>query len=427
MRRAVIALPVLALASLFNVGCEAADPATTEVVFEAEQKIVGGSPDTTHKAVVALFDEDQGGACSGTIIAKSGGTGWILTAAHCTGMDVAVQANDYSDCFVGGNPGCEAVYEVVGDTVHPNYNGNAGDGYDFRVLTISGAAGAPVIPAATSPDGLGLGDPIEAVGYGITSANNQNNTLRRHVTEEVGQLLSLIIAADQTDGTGSCSGDSGGPIINNGKVVGVTSYGDQDCTQFGAYGRVATVYNSFIAPIVGQQVELTCNDCYQASLQGSGSCSSDYNACAGSQDCIDLNECFDACGNSQTCFGGCIEDHPTGWTLYQNMVNCGCDACATECASECAGSSSSSSSSSSSNSTNSSSSAGGAGGAGGSGNGGSGNGDGDGDGDGDGGGDAADDSSTCTISAPSSSGAGTHLALAFGLLAGVLGARRRRR
>jgi uncharacterized protein (TIGR03382 family) len=45
----------------------------------------------------------------------------------------------------------------------------------------------------------------------------------------------------QTDGKGKCSGDSGGPsfatIDGVTKVVGITSFGDQDCSQFGADTR----------------------------------------------------------------------------------------------------------------------------------------------------------------------------------------------
>ena len=43
-------------------------------------------------------------------------------------------------------------------------------GYDFRILTVAGAANAPVIPPAQNPDGISNGVQIEAVGYGETLA-----------------------------------------------------------------------------------------------------------------------------------------------------------------------------------------------------------------------------------------------------------------
>ena len=146
MRKVVLAGSALFSTVLLAItGCEVEESRPVEAVVESEAAIVGGTPDTTHSAVVALFDQDQGSACSGTIIAKSGGTAWILTAGHCEGMDFALQADDSEDCFQQNNQ-CEAVYQVVNDTPHPNWNGDPGQGYDFRVLQISGAAGAE--PAA---------------------------------------------------------------------------------------------------------------------------------------------------------------------------------------------------------------------------------------------------------------------------------------
>ena len=50
-----------------------------------------------------------------------------------------------------------------------------------------------------------------------------------------------LLCFNQTDTKGKCSGDSGGPsfAMINGKqtVVGVTSFGDQNCQQFGADTR----------------------------------------------------------------------------------------------------------------------------------------------------------------------------------------------
>jgi MYXO-CTERM domain-containing protein len=342
-------LLTLCAAPLVLLACHEPVPPAEENVAANESEIVGGTIDTMTKAVVFLLDE-QGSACSGTIIAKSGGTAWVLTAAHCQGMDYAIQADDYEDCFGNGNSGCEAVYPVVEDTVHPSYNGDASQGYDFRILEISGAAGAPVIPAATSPDGVSAGSDVIAVGYGATSGGNSSNSLRRRVTEEVSEIYvnPPLLLADQTDGTGSCSGDSGGPILFNGTVVGVTSFGDQNCTQFGGYGRVQAVYNAFIAPIIGQPGgEITCDDCFNSSQQPSGACGGAYDACVNNQDCIDFADCITPC-STDACIQTCIDQHPTGTDLYIAIVDCGCNACSTECAEECGGSSSSSTTNSSS-------------------------------------------------------------------------------
>jgi MYXO-CTERM domain-containing protein len=341
MRRILLTLASFSPLLLLPLACAVEeDTQDTEKVQTREDEIIGGTADTTTKAVVWLYDENQGASCSGTIIAKNGSTAWVLTAGHCNGMDYVVQADDYEDCFQQGNSGCEAVYDVTQDQAHPSWNGDAGSGYDFRILTISGAANAPVIPPAQNPDGISIGSSILAVGYGATPGNN---SLRRRVTETVEELYGNppLIWADQTDGTGSCSGDSGGPVLYNNTVVGVTSFGDQNCTQYGAYGRVQAVYSSWIAPIIGGVVMPNCDDCFGSAVQPNGACGSQATACTNNQDCNDLLTCFGPCTTDQ-CFQDCINQHPTGWNLYSAVIDCGCTACATECAAECGGSSSSS-------------------------------------------------------------------------------------
>ncbi|MBL9026884.1 MAG: trypsin-like serine protease [Myxococcales bacterium] len=342
MRRTLLAVASFSPLLLLPVACsvEPSPDAPEERVAERDDSIIGGTADTTHKAVMWLYDEDQGGSCSGTVIAKNGGTAWVLTAGHCEGIDFVIQANNYETCFNNNDPNCEAVYQVTADQAHPSWNGDAGNGYDFRILTISGAANAPVIPAAQNPDGLSPGSPIEAVGYGITP---NNNSIRRHVTETVDQLYGTppLIMADQTDGTGSCSGDSGGPVLFNGNVVGVTSFGDQNCTQYGAYGRVQAVYSTWIAGIIGGVVMPNCDDCFNSATQPNGACGSQYTACGNNQDCVDFATCINAC-TTDSCIQGCVNAHPTGYDLYVAIIDCGCSACASECANECGGSSSSS-------------------------------------------------------------------------------------
>ncbi len=341
MRRILLAVATLCPTIVLPIACAVEPPPgeSEEQVAQRDDEIIGGTVDTTTDAVVFLFDNNQGAACSGTIIAKNGSTAWVLTAGHCNGMDYVIQADDSDDCFGQGNSGCQAVYDVVDDDPHPNWNGNAGNGYDFRVLRISGAANAPVIPIATNPDGLANGSPIVAVGYGITPSQN---SLRRRVTESVDgfQANPPLVYADQTDGTGSCSGDSGGPILFNNTVVGVTSFGDQNCTEYGAYGRVQSVA-SWIGGITGQAVEETCDDCFLSSIQSNGACGSQANACTSNQDCLDLLDCFDAC-STNACYQTCINQHPTGWGLYEAIVDCYCAACSGPCADECSGGSSSS-------------------------------------------------------------------------------------
>lgn len=428
MRRLVLSLAFTAAVSGMLVGCEVEAPGVPaeEQTKSDQNHILGGSPDTVNDAVVLVLGGNS--ACTGTIIAKNGSTGYVLTAAHCVGMDYVVMDDDMS-CL--NNNSCDAIWEVNLDQVHPNYNANdIGAGYDFRMLRFSGAnASTPVIPPATSPDGVGVGSMTEMVGYGLTE--NGETDLRMHVTQPVDQLDSFFLAWDQNNGSiGTCSGDSGGPAIFNGKVVAVTSFGDQGCQDIGVSGRVTLVYNDFIAPFIGGQVVETCDSCFDSEVQQpTGECADEVNACLEPEtsQCAQLNECYNGC-NTAACYDGCDADHPAGVPVFNAIITCWCNTCADVCEEQCDGGSTNTVTvSSTGNGMMTTSGMGGATGAGGEGNGATSS---DGGSNGEGGG-AEDDGvadGPCDCATAGSNG-GSSSGAAFGLaaLAMVLGAARRRR
>lgn len=363
------------------------------------QPIIGGTADNVNHATVALAPQGSEAICSGTIIAKNGSTGYVLTAAHCIKGDphaagfpanapppiaVVLQANDYINCFQGqGNPAlCDAVYSVTGVQVHPGFptsqipqSQSIVD--DFAIITFAGAnSGTPVVPPASS-DGLGVGQNLELSGYGLTSYPNGFTTQRRHVTTPVSQLFGLQIVFDQTNGKGSCNGDSGGPaykvIGGQQQVVGVTSFGDQGCTQIGVYGRVQAVYNDFIAPIIGGAVMETCDSCTLSAVNQGGACYGNVQACLGDTSCKALYDCLAVCAaNDNTCVQNCANaSNQAAIDMFNGIFQCSnCTACSAYCPqTQCGGATTTTTSTGSGNSsgtvTPATSGAGGAGGAGG--------------------------------------------------------------
>ena len=154
--------------SVLTVGLCAALAACSSVDVPADNgmgavgsPIVGGSPDTTHSAVVALLMEGaQGtaGACTGTIVKKDGSVGYVLTAAHCVNTlkpYAVVEANDYAapSAFV---------YKVLDYKFHPDYSATT-DPEDVAVVRILGVtADTPTIPVTAASDGLAPGTPHHA-------------------------------------------------------------------------------------------------------------------------------------------------------------------------------------------------------------------------------------------------------------------------
>src|SRR5690349_11100299 len=67
---------------------------------EVDARIVYGTADTAHTAVVALLAPLQGGysECSGTVVQVTNGVASVLTAAHCCNQGaptIVVMSDDY--------------------------------------------------------------------------------------------------------------------------------------------------------------------------------------------------------------------------------------------------------------------------------------------------------------------------------------------
>jgi MYXO-CTERM domain-containing protein len=425
------ALLFVALAAL---ACEverAPDEPVREETGESDDAIMNGSLDTTSKAVVWLYDQNQGASCTGTIIHVNGSTGYVLTAAHCSSMDVVAIADDYDTCFQQNNPACTA-FSVVEQIYHPNWNNDAGNGYDFSLIRFTGAsAQTPFVPAATSPDGLTGNSTIDIVGYGKTESGN--NTKRRHKQVIVGSVYSNPPLFDHPATV--CFGDSGGPAILNGKVVGVSSFVDSDnCLGSGYSGRVQAVGDWITDYLGGVVPPPTCQSCFDGSISGMGACADKVNDCFDLAGCSALVNCTNNC-STNACVESCFDQHPNGVDAYLAIFSCAlCSDCADVCADECAqlqgGAGGGGAGNGSTSATTSAGAGGGgvgggfgAGGAGGAGDGGSGG------SDGSGGDDPGTTSTTvteCACSTPGGPGASPWAALgALGLAAGSLARRRR--
>lgn len=326
-------LGALAFAALTALGCSDAGPSEFSLLAALEQGIINGQKDYDHDAVVAIAGEDW--ACTGTIIAVEGSTGYALTAAHCLDKgqpQIVIQGDDYSAFSA-------TQYQPTASQSHPNYNG---DVYDFAMVQFASASGnTPVIPAMKpAQDNLTSNTQVRHVGYGLTSYPNGNTTERHQIVSQLNSLDALKLTYLQPNG-GPCQGDSGGPnLTTTGTelVAGVISNGDQGCDEYGNSGRTSAVYNGFIqpfinnTPITGPQ---NCDECTQFATTGMGPCSGDVQACWNHNDCAAMLECFDGCGGSGFCVQECIKDHLSGYDVYEEIFLCVCDeACPLLCDSE---------------------------------------------------------------------------------------------
>jgi len=243
-----------------GLGCENRG---AEPLANAESPIIGGKLDTTHKGVVALLRRlpaGQGGgfypSCTGTLLTQN----LVLTARHCvaelTSGDGTVDCGpqnvtkfkptDAASNFrisIEANVGEEglAPYQVTQVWVPPSSSDVCGT--DIALMMLDGA-GIPASQAATIAPRIEsvvpTDDVFSAIGYGLQDPNDQLGQTAGHRMAVANATVycqgpecqtNLVKADEFVAESPVCSGDSGGPALDSvGRVCGVTSRGDADCT-----------------------------------------------------------------------------------------------------------------------------------------------------------------------------------------------------
>jgi MYXO-CTERM domain-containing protein len=222
--------------------------------------IIGGDPDTTSHAVFAI-QNDAGGLCTGSLIAPN----LILTAQHCVAeladpeAPVECPDTEFSRVYPASaflvtwdadlsNGAPQSTIHEVNLVVTPP--GRSLCGNDIALLRLSDNVppeqAVPIIPRVDSRPAVD--ELFDAIGYGIQNPND-NTGITAGTRMRVDDNLVGCVGAQQCSGTGAtgtewaaeapiCSGDSGGPALDSqGRVIGVVSRGDPDCT-VGIYSAV---------------------------------------------------------------------------------------------------------------------------------------------------------------------------------------------
>jgi hypothetical protein len=174
---------------------------------------------------------------------------------------------------------------------------------------------AQLEPANEPSAGLAPGALLEIVGYGA-DVTGPGPPIKRRGTARVATVApeNFRILPDPSL---TCHGDSGGPAFasdaDGGKLVGVTSFGDPGCQEFGVQIRPGAYWADFIAPF------LAASRPAQPSLGAAGDLC--VAPCANAGDCPSGFECAltgegSRCVASATAFGNyegaCSQDADCG-------------------------------------------------------------------------------------------------------------------
>ena len=189
---------------------------------------VARDPDGARASVVRV-ESSRGELCSGALIAAD----LVLTAAHCVLDRASYRVVAVDRAFR------QRTVRAVAAAMHPEFvpgtTPRTQPGVDLAILRLETPLGSDFMPLDPRATGrVGRGQAVELAGFGIAGEDQRKSgrVLRQTRLVSLGTLQvanRVHVVADQdrlamVQGAGACRGDSGGPVLQDGRLVGIVSW-----------------------------------------------------------------------------------------------------------------------------------------------------------------------------------------------------------
>lgn len=286
-------ISLLLATALLASSCLDGDFEQNDDIASQGQSIIGGTEDPLDDAVVAVF---VGGLCTGTLVAPR----IVLTAAHCVGDAIEAGFTDFGQVNFGDGRGAWiASIDIIDMTMHRFYKPPAFLTNDIALVRLASPAPSSIDPLPISTTNLtedDVGLQLRVVGFGNTDGSNggsgagEKNQLVVPLLEVSGGHIGL---GDRISNT--CQGDSGGPTFAKfdgvEHVIGVTSFGSNECRATSQMTRTDIMWDIFLSEVM---------NAWSGPCQHDGVCVEDESCAYVDPDC-DVS----GCGMDGVCGEGC--------------------------------------------------------------------------------------------------------------------------